>query len=132
MRGNRGEWSEVYVLFKLLSDQQLFLGNENIEKLENVVYPILKVLRAESQGTVEYSVQDEIVVVSENQEVLRIPIITFQEKALLLLNAIKSSKERTSTNRHKFHSPTMKFRRPTPSKQEVKSRIELPIYKTKE
>lgn len=95
IKGNKGEWSEVYVLFKLLSDQQLFLGNEAIEKLENVVYPILKILRTENQGSIQYSIQDEIVVISGNEEVLRIPVATFKEKALFLLDAIKSNKDRS-------------------------------------
>ena len=35
--GNKGEWSEIYALFKLLGDQQLFLGDKEIEKLQNEV-----------------------------------------------------------------------------------------------
>ena len=34
--GNKGEWSEIYTLFKLLGDKQLFLGNKDIEKLEGI------------------------------------------------------------------------------------------------
>lgn len=37
--GNKGEWSEIYALFKLLGDKQLFLGNKDIEKLEDLFYP---------------------------------------------------------------------------------------------
>ena len=36
--GNKGEWSEIYTLFKLLGDKQLFLGNKDIEKLEGVSF----------------------------------------------------------------------------------------------
>ena len=43
--GNKGEWSEIYALFKLLGDKQLFLGNKDIEKLEGLVYPIIKILQ---------------------------------------------------------------------------------------
>src|SRR5690606_3108570 len=64
--GNKGEWSEIYALFKLLGDKQLFLGNKDIEKLEGLVYPIIK-----------------------------IPISDFKSKAIFLLNAIKENKERT-------------------------------------
>lgn len=93
--GNKGDWSEIYALFKLLGDKQLFLGNREIEKLEGLVYPIIKILRTESKGDFEYAIQDEIILISGNQQILKIPIIEFKEKALFLLKAIKENKERT-------------------------------------
>jgi len=93
--GNKGEWSEIYALFKLLGDKELFLGDKDIEKLEGLVYPIIKILRSENNGDFEYSIQDEIIVVSGNQQVLKFPIKEFKVKALFLLNAIKANKERT-------------------------------------
>ena len=70
--GNKGEWSEIYALFKLLGDKQLFLGNKEIEKLEGLVYPIIKILRTENNGNFEYSIKDEIILVSGDEEVLKI------------------------------------------------------------
>ena len=93
--GNKGEWSEIYALFKLLGDNQLFLGNKDIEKLEGLVYPIIKILRSENNGNFEYSIQDEIILISGNEKILKIPISEFKDKALFLLNAIKKNKERT-------------------------------------
>ena len=58
--GNKGEWSEIYALFKLLGDQQLYLGNKQIERIQGLVYPIIKILRTESNGDFEYSIQDEL------------------------------------------------------------------------
>lgn len=93
--GNKGEWSEIYTLFKLLGDKQLFLGDKEIEKLEGIVYPIIKILRSENNGDFEYSIQDEIIIISGNEEVLKIPVAKFKEKALFLLQAIKENKQRT-------------------------------------
>lgn len=93
--GNKGEWSEIYALFKLLGDKQLFLGNKDIEKLEGLVYPIIKILRTENNGNFEYSIQDEIILISGSEEVLKIPISEFKSKAVFLLSAIKENKERT-------------------------------------
>lgn len=95
IKGNKGEWSEIYALFKILGDKKLFLGNKDIEKLEGLVYPIIKVLRSESNGNFEYSIQDEIILISGNEEVLKIPISDFKNKALFLLDAIKENQERT-------------------------------------
>ena len=61
--GNKGEWSEIYALFKLLGDQQLYLGNKQIERIQGLVYPIIKILRTESNGDFEYSIQDNIILV---------------------------------------------------------------------
>lgn len=93
--GNKGEWSEIYALFKLLGDKELFLGDKDIERLEGLVYPIIKILRTENNGNFEYSIQDEIILVSGNEEILKIPIFEFKDKARFLLNAIKQNHERT-------------------------------------
>lgn len=93
--GNKGEWSEIYALFKLLGDKQLFLGDKDIEKLEGLVYPIIKILRSENNGDFEYSIKDEIILISGKEQVLKIPIDEFKTKALFLLKAIKENRERT-------------------------------------
>lgn len=93
--GNKGEWSEIYALFKLLGDKQLFLGDKDIEKLEGLVYPILRILRTETNGNFEYSIQDEIILLSGNEKPLKIPISEFKSKATILLEEIKTNKERT-------------------------------------
>jgi hypothetical protein len=91
LTGNKGEWSEIYALFKLLGDKQLSLGNKDIQKLGKLFYPILRVLRSETTGNFDYAIQDEIIVISGGEEVLKIPISEFQQKAILLLKRIKSS-----------------------------------------
>jgi hypothetical protein len=89
--GNKGEWSEIYALFKLLGDKELLPGNSEIKKLENLVYPILRILRTEVNGNFEYSIEDDIIVISGNEEVFRIPISEFQERAKYLLTEIKTN-----------------------------------------
>ena len=89
--GNKGEWSEIYALFKLLGEKELHPGNSEIKKLENLVYPILRILRTEVNGNFEYSIEDDIVVISGNEEVFRIPISEFKERANYLLSEIKSN-----------------------------------------
>ena len=32
--GNKGEWSEVYTLLKVISDKQLFAGDSNLNKFK--------------------------------------------------------------------------------------------------
>lgn len=91
LKGNKGEWSEIYALFKLLGDKELHPGNSEIRKIENLVYPILRILRTEVNGNFEYSIEDDIVVISGNEEVFRILISEFQKRATYLLAEIKKN-----------------------------------------
>lgn len=45
--GNIGEWSEIYVLLKLLGDGEVHAGDENLNEIKNLVYPIIMILREE-------------------------------------------------------------------------------------
>lgn len=93
--GNRGEWSEIYTLFRLLGEGELSPGNERIEKISDAVYPILKIFRSESNGDFEYALDDDIVIIKGNEEVLRIKVDTFKKQAILLLESIKSNRGRS-------------------------------------
>ena len=37
MSGNKGEWSELYVFMKLLSQGRVYAANEKVEKIEDVI-----------------------------------------------------------------------------------------------
>lgn len=89
--GNKGEWSEIYALFKLLGDKNLFAGDEDLKKVENLFYPIIKIIRNETGGNYEYEITGDLVVVSGGKEKLRIPVKTFSEQAAKLLSKIKGS-----------------------------------------
>lgn len=51
VKGNKGEWSEVFALLQMIADRQIFAGDSNLNKIENLIFPIIKVLRDESNGT---------------------------------------------------------------------------------
>jgi hypothetical protein len=90
--GNKGEWSEIYALFKLLGDKNLFAGDADLKKIENLFYPIIKIIRNETGGNYEYEITSDLVVVSGGKEKLRIPVKIFSEQAVKLLSKIKGSK----------------------------------------
>lgn len=89
--GNKGEWSEIYALFKILGDKNLYSGNAELNRIESLFYPIIKVIREESGGNFEYKIEGDIVFISGDNEDLRIPVSTFSFEAAKLLNSIKSS-----------------------------------------
>lgn len=91
--GNKGEWSEIYTLFKLLGDKQVYAGDAELNKIENLFYPILKILRNEQKNNYEYFVNNDIVVVLEDgRELLRKNVSDFLKKAKSLLAIIQTSK----------------------------------------
>lgn len=93
--GNKGEWSEVYTLLKVISDKQLFGGDSNLKKIETLIFPIIKVLRDETNGTFEFSYDDDLVIVKNGQEEIRISVLEFQNQAHFLLNKLKEKTKST-------------------------------------
>ncbi len=91
LSGNKGEWSEIYALFKLLGDKQLFAGDADLNKVEELFYPIIKIIRYESGGNFEYEINGDLVIISGGKEQLRIPVKTFTEQSIKLLATIKAS-----------------------------------------
>ncbi len=87
--GNKGEWSEIYTLFKLLGERELCAGNAELNKLD-VIYPILSVLRGGGEPT--FSIEDKYVAVvgSEGEELLRLRSSEFLRQAEALLDSISN------------------------------------------
>jgi hypothetical protein len=56
--GNKGEWSEAYVLLRLLAQGRIYAADENLEQIDDMYFPILKILREESKDKkCEYSIK---------------------------------------------------------------------------
>lgn len=91
---NKGEWSEIYVLLKLLGEKKLYAGDGEPNKIEDLFYPILKVLRQEQTNYYEYTLEDDLVIVSGNgEELLRKSVTDFLNQANSLLKLFGSQKE---------------------------------------
>ncbi|MCC5919681.1 MAG: HpaII family restriction endonuclease [Cyclobacteriaceae bacterium] len=93
LKGNKGEWSEVYTLLKIISEKQLFAGDSDLKKIESLIFPIIKIIRDESSGSYEYAYDSDLVIIKGTNEEFRIPITEFHENAVLLLSKLK---EKTS------------------------------------
>lgn len=93
--GNKGEWSEIYTLFKLLGDGKVHAGDADMNKLE-LYYPILNVIREESKRY-EYkpNTDQHIIVIDEDgKEFARISMSKFLEESESLLSKIKAANDR--------------------------------------
>jgi len=96
LSGNKGEWSEVYVLLRLLDIGKLYAADENLNKQDNVFYNILNIVRKEEIGNLEFRVskeKDKISVYNtdSNEELLCMNRTIFKEQADSLYNDIIKS-----------------------------------------
>lgn len=89
LSGNKGEWSEVYVLLKLLAEGCLHPGDATLSQVKSVIYPIIEVLREHSSGWTSYIPQGRNIRISaEGEEDIIIPIDTFASNASQLFEEI--------------------------------------------
>lgn len=95
LTGNKGEWSEIYALLKIISDRKLFAGDSDLKKIESLMFPIIKILRDESNGTYEFGYESNLVVIKGGTEQFKIPISEFQKKAAFLLSKLKETTSST-------------------------------------
>lgn len=95
--GNKGEWSEIYVFLKLLATGRLYAADANLNVLENIYYPILKILREENNSSREYCVNGNIKIYDGNNNICLFdkPVSEFIEKSRLLFQEIKSASGRS-------------------------------------
>lgn len=49
LTGNKGEWSELYVLIRLLADGKIYTADETLTSNQNCYLPILKIFRDEDR-----------------------------------------------------------------------------------
>jgi len=86
LKGNKGEWSEIYALLKVLADQKLFGGDSTLNRIEKLVYPILEVIRLESGEKQSFKYDNKEVVITLNNSTYRLNIseLAHQSKNLLL------------------------------------------------
>ena len=73
------------------ADERLFAGDADLNKVEKLFYPIIKIIRNESGGNFEYELSGDLVIISGGKEKLRIPVKTFSDQATKLLAKIKGS-----------------------------------------
>ncbi len=91
---NKGEWSEVYVFLKLLADGKLYAADKDLNKIETIYYPILKVLKEGTSGDLEFLRNSHIKVIDKDGNLLiKLTVEEFKEKSIELLHKIQSSKK---------------------------------------
>ena len=107
LTGNIGEWSEVYVLFRLLAQGKMNVADDNLNAIPEEFYKILAIIREEAASTNNYIREDDLVTIevtnkkTQKTERFSMPIIKFTDEANLLLEEIQK-KIRIHTSAVKF------------------------------
>ena len=97
LKGNKGEWSELYAFFKLLADGRLYCGDGNLNRYDDRFYPILEIFRDDAMNRNAYKVQtakNNILIAGETCNI-EIPQEIFRKEAHKLLEYIKNMNEST-------------------------------------
>lgn len=96
--GNIGEWSELYVLLKLLADGKLYAADADLNKLNEVYSPLLKVFRQEiDTEEIEYRVDSkkhEVELYINGDKIKRITSTWLSDAVSQLYAGIKSGNEK--------------------------------------
>jgi hypothetical protein len=98
--GNKGEWSEIYVLFKILGQGKLYAADEKLNKIDDIFYDIIKILRKENIETIEYRFIEklkEIKIINsdKNTLIINLPAKKFEYEAEKMFIQIKTHKKKT-------------------------------------
>ncbi len=90
MSGNKGEWSELYTFLKLLAKGRVYAADENVNKIEDIFYPIVKIVREENEGMrLDYVIAEDSVFVKQGgSTVMSVLRSELDEKANYLLRKI--------------------------------------------
>jgi hypothetical protein len=94
--GNRGEWSEIYAFFKILSEGRLHPGDANLNKIAGFFYPVISILRKEIGKDITFSISGQNIIITDSvNPAISIPNTHFITQAANLLSNIKSSRGAT-------------------------------------
>ena len=92
---NKGEWAELYVFLKALSEGRIYAADEKLNKIPDLFYMILSVIKNENQIHKEYSrnqTTGNIVLIEDNHKKISVPIFKFTKYANEVLESIKNGK----------------------------------------
>lgn len=86
---NRGEWSELYAFIRLLKDGKVYAADEYVNRLEDIYFPILKIIRPDEENRdVDYATGKTIRIYRNGQLLGEVSNDTVSENADILFGRI--------------------------------------------
>lgn len=96
---NKGEWSEIYVFFKLMSDRKVYAADKNMKKLNDVFLNIISIIREENKGKkYHYYTGDKVRITLNGDEVAIVDSDLFADYTNTVWEMIRTNKATTFTD----------------------------------
>ena len=95
IKGNKGEWSEFYTFIKLIAEKKLVGADADLEKIEAIFFPILKIIREDAMGKSEYELLEgeKVKLFGPDGEITVINSADLKTKVIEVFNVIKDSEK---------------------------------------
>lgn len=129
LKGNKGEWSELYVVIKMLADGKLLQAKSDLSADENLSYIIKKVYKDEKNFILEFTLTDDGKIITNNnldETLLTNSIDDFKILASKMLLCIQKSSKVFEIESVKVELKRLrisKLKADTNSKIDVRARI---------
>jgi hypothetical protein len=96
MKGNKGEWSELYVLLKLLSEGKVYGADKDLNRIDDIFYDIIRIIRRQTDSVFEYERNINITIINQstNEIIITVPLKEFRINSKILLDEILKIKTR--------------------------------------
>lgn len=85
---NKGEWSELYAFVKLIKEGRIYAADEDVNKIDDVYLPIIKLIRNEKGTEYDYFTGDIIEIYKDGHKVKEMPIDVFEDTARTMYDKI--------------------------------------------
>ncbi len=96
---NIGEWSEMYIFFKLMSDRKVYVADKDMNRLKDVFLNIVSIIREETKGKeYRYYTGDTVKITLNGEEVASVDSSCFTGNAKKVWDMIISKKDTTFSN----------------------------------
>lgn len=135
LTANKGEWSELYAFFKILSQKRLYSADESLALIPNSFLKVLSIIRKEGKEDLSYDIDEEKdqIIVKKGDEILSvIPIYKINSKLSIILEKIRKGGESKGAFNLPEAEQTMedlhctKIGSPASSKTDISLKIEDP------
>lgn len=86
---NKGEWSELYAFIRLLKEGKIYAADEYVNRIENVYFPIIKIIREEIENEIlDYKIENNIRIYKNNELIDEISVNEIADNSEVLFKRI--------------------------------------------
>ena len=93
---NQGEWSEVYIFFKVIADRKLYTADADFNPIKDVYLDVISVIREEVKDEVyKYMTGDTVTILLNHEPVGRVPVSEFVKYKNILWKLLEENTQTT-------------------------------------